>query len=126
MTGDKENVATATTSSTSAAGSNPVSDLARSSQVSLFSVVLKGRRVFQAEETKATPVFGSASTFGSGTGFAGFTSTAEARNGGTTANGAEEETPDEEECQAEFQPLVQLQEVETTTGEEAETTLVDL
>ena len=80
----------------------------------------------QAEETKVTPVFGSSSTFGSGTGFAGFASTAEARNGGTTASGAEEETQDEEECQAEFQPLVQLQEVETTTGEEAETTLVDL
>ncbi|KAK9837640.1 hypothetical protein WJX74_001828 [Apatococcus lobatus] len=101
MAGDKEEAATATTSSTSAAGSNP------------------------AEETKATPVFGSASTFSSGTGFAGFTSTAEARNGGTTASGADEENADEEECQAEFQPLVQLQEVETTTGEEAETTLVD-
>ena len=80
----------------------------------------------QAEEVKSTPVFGSASTFASGPGFAGFASTAEARNGGTAATGTEEETPDEEECQAEFQPLVQLQEVETTTGEEAETTLVDL
>jgi hypothetical protein len=32
----------------------------------------------------------------------------------------------EEDCAAEFKPVVQLQEVETTTGEEAETVLADL
>ncbi|GMH34053.1 hypothetical protein BSKO_01887 [Bryopsis sp. KO-2023] len=37
-----------------------------------------------------------------------------------------EETAEEEECKAEFKPLVQLDEVETTTGEEAETLILEL
>ena len=32
----------------------------------------------------------------------------------------------EEECQAEFKPVVQLEEVETSTGEEDEECMVDL
>lgn len=32
----------------------------------------------------------------------------------------------EEECQAEFRPIVQLEEVERVSGEEGETTLADL
>lgn len=35
-------------------------------------------------------------------------------------------TAEEEECSAEFQPIVQLQEVETVSGEEAENILGDL
>lgn len=37
-----------------------------------------------------------------------------------------EEAPQEEECKAEFKPLVQLEEVETTTGEEEEATILEL
>ena len=40
--------------------------------------------------------------------------------------GEPEEGADEEDCSAEFQPLVQLNEVETVSGEEAENVLVDL
>jgi Ran-binding protein 1 len=42
------------------------------------------------------------------------------------AAGEGEEKADEEECSAEFQPVVQLQEVETVSGEEAENILTDL
>ena len=35
-------------------------------------------------------------------------------------------TAEEEDCSAEFQPIVQLQEVETVSGEEAENILGDL
>lgn len=75
-----------------------------------------------------TPVFGSSSTFGAGTGFGGF-----AGVNAAASSHAEDETPPEEgtgeteeECQAEFRPLVQLEEVERVSGEEGETTLVDL
>ena len=37
-----------------------------------------------------------------------------------------EDGADEEDCSAEFAPLVQLNEVETVSGEEAENILVDL
>ena len=40
--------------------------------------------------------------------------------------GETEEGADEEDCSVEFQPLVQLNEVETVSGEEAENVLVDL
>ena len=40
--------------------------------------------------------------------------------------GEGEENADEEDCSAEFAPVVQLNEVETVSGEEAENTLVDL
>ena len=40
--------------------------------------------------------------------------------------GDNEEGAEEEDCSAEFQPIVQLNEVETETGEESETILVDL
>ena len=39
---------------------------------------------------------------------------------------AGEAAGDDEECGAEFKPLVQLSEVETVSGEEAETSLCDL
>lgn len=81
------------------------------------------------EEVKATPIFGSGSAFGAGTGFAGFTGAvtpigADA-NQADAAEGDEGANP-EEECQAEFKPVVQLDEVETSTGEEEETSLLEL
>lgn len=75
-----------------------------------------------------TPVFGSGSTFGAGTGFAGFTgvsNTSTAQNS-EAAEGEEGDAAPEEECQAEFKPVVQLDEVETTTGEEEEESLLEL
>jgi hypothetical protein len=74
-------------------------------------------------------VFGSGSAFGAGTGFAGFTGVAPAAAAATTDGAAatgEEEAGPEEECQAEFKPIVHLDEVETTTGEEHESALVEL
>ncbi|BDA46598.1 probable ran-specific GTPase-activating protein [Coccomyxa sp. Obi] len=88
----------------------------------------------KGEETKAaspSPVFGSASTFGAGTGFGGF------KGVSTTASSSQAEKPEddtppeegtgetEEECQAEFRPIVQLEEVERVSGEEGEKTLAD-
>jgi Ran-binding protein 1 len=76
-----------------------------------------------------TPVFGASSTFGAGSGFAGFTgvtSTAAAPAESSAAADEEESTAPEEECQAEFKPVVQLEEVETTTGEEDETALAEM
>ena len=74
-------------------------------------------------ESPAAPVFGSAATF-TGTGFGGFTLNASVagKESGDAANGGEEEAsssgngPDadpEAECQAEFKPLVTLDEVAT-------------
>ncbi|KAK9812010.1 hypothetical protein WJX73_008384 [Symbiochloris irregularis] len=71
------------------------------------------------------PVFGSSSTFGTGGGFAGFkgveqpAAQPEAEEDGAGAGG------EDDECAAEFKPLVQLSEVETVSGEEAETALCD-
>jgi hypothetical protein len=77
------------------------------------------------------PVFGS-----SGGGFAGFTGAGFGAFSATSsapaaAKGEEEEGGDdgpavEEECQAEFKPLVHLDEVETSTGEEEEASLLEL
>eukprot|EP00775_Hariotina_reticulata_P006441 gene6441-6670_t len=81
------------------------------------------------EEVKPTPVFGSGSAFGAGTGFAGFTGVSSAAQTGAVA-AADGEDDDaaavEEECQAEYKPVVQLEEVETSTGEEDETSLLEL
>ncbi|KAF8069562.1 RANBP1C [Scenedesmus sp. PABB004] len=85
------------------------------------------------EEPKPTPVFG-AGTFGGATGFAGFTGVpASSSDGGAAGAGAGGEGGDEddaaaaeEECQAEYKPVVQLEEVETSTGEEDEQALVEL
>lgn len=41
-------------------------------------------------------------------------------------NEDEEEAGNDEECAAEYTPVVQLQEVETSTGEETETPLFDV
>lgn len=77
-------------------------------------------------------VFGSGLA---GTGFAGFTGVsssapapAAAPAAGAAADGGGDEEGDdpEAECQAEFKPLVQLEEVETSTGEEDEDCLIDL
>lgn len=81
---------------------------------------------------QATPIFGSGTAFGAGTGFAGFTATsagpAADNNAAAAAAGEEDgdEAAPEEECQAEFKPVVQLQEVETSTGEEDEEALLEL
>jgi Ran-binding protein 1 len=75
-------------------------------------------------------VFGSATTFGAGSGFAGFTGVSSSTPAAAAANeddgGEEDGAAGEEECQAEFKPIVQLEEVETLTGEEDEAALVDL
>jgi Ran-binding protein 1 len=68
------------------------------------------------------PIFGS--TFGTTGGFSAFAGSKAVSTGadGETAAGAEVE----EECRAEFTPLVQLDEVETNTGEENEECLLEL
>lgn len=74
-----------------------------------------------------TPIFGASSTFG-GTGFGGFSGVAAKAAGGNEGaaeEGGEEEAAAEEECQAEFKPVVQLDEVEVSTGEEDEEALFD-
>jgi Ran-binding protein 1 len=86
-----------------------------------------------------TPIFGASSTFG-GTGFGGFSGAAaagaakpaagEAGEGDAAAAAGEggeegEEAGPEEDCKAEFQPIVQLDEVEVSTGEEEEEALFD-
>eukprot|EP00887_Chlorella_sp_A99_P001038 scaffold14.g1038.t1 len=71
------------------------------------------------------PIFGSNASFG-GTGFGGFAGVVKAEASGDGAAGAEdEEAAAEEECSAEFKPVVQLEEVEVSTGEEDETPLFD-
>lgn len=74
-----------------------------------------------------TPVFGSSSTFGGATGFGGFAGVEKPEHD-AAEGGAEEGTAGEgeEDCSAEFKPLVQLEEVERVSGEEAEDCLVDL
>lgn len=82
------------------------------------------------EASSPTPIFGSASTFGTGSGFAGFTGVDTSKSAAvvsqTGENNEEEETGNDEECAAEYAPVVQLQEVETSTGEETETALFDV
>ena len=82
------------------------------------------------EANSSAPIFGSASTFGTGSGFAGFTGvdTSKSKTVASTSaeNEEEEETANDEECAAEYTPVVQLQEVETSTGEETETALFDV
>jgi Ran-binding protein 1 len=83
------------------------------------------------EEVKPTPVFGQAFATGTGGGFAGFTgvSTTGPSDSGAApaADGEDEEgAAAEEECQAEYKPVVQLEEVETSTGEEDEEALTEL
>ena len=79
----------------------------------------------------AAPIFGAASTFGAGTGFGGFAGLAKAEpraeggEGGEGEDGGDEGAADEEECAAEFKPVVQLEEVEVSTGEEEEEALFD-
>lgn len=78
---------------------------------------------------QATPVFGSGTAFGSGGGFAAFTGVPAAASGEAAAAAGEEEddaAAAEEECQAEYKPVVQLEEVETSTGEEDEESLLEL
>lgn len=85
-----------------------------------------------AQAASPSPVFGSASTFGAGTGFGGFKGVSTAASS-RQAEKPEDDTPPEEgtgeteeECQAEFRPIVQLEEVERVSGEEGEETLADL
>eukprot|EP01025_Chloroclados_australasicus_P028411 TRINITY_DN2816_c0_g1_i6.p1 TRINITY_DN2816_c0_g1~~TRINITY_DN2816_c0_g1_i6.p1 ORF type:complete len:235 (+),score=55.97 TRINITY_DN2816_c0_g1_i6:232-936(+) len=80
------------------------------------------------EEAKSspTPIFGSG--FGTTGGFAGFTGVSGAapkKEDGGEADAAEE-AAEEEECKAEFTPLVQLEEVETSTGEENEEVMLEI
>jgi Ran-binding protein 1 len=89
----------------------------------------------EATANTATPIFGSAASFGGG-GFGGFsavdTSKTFASSSGKKADDAaeaskddEEQAADEEECKAEFTPVVQLPEVEASSGEEHEASLLD-
>jgi Ran-binding protein 1 len=68
-------------------------------------------------------VFGAG--FNSGGGFAAF-SGAQAETTKAEDGGEGEDEHAEEECKAEFTPLVQLEEVEKTTGEENEDCLLEL
>ena len=82
--------------------------------------------IYISQAPAPAPIFGAASTFGAGTGFGGFTGVA-AKAEGEEAEGEEgEDASPEEECAAEFKPIVQLDEVEVSTGEEEEETLFDL
>eukprot|EP00894_Picocystis_sp_ML_P001824 jgi/Pico_ML_1/52341/g3058.t1 len=85
------------------------------------------------EEKKTPPTFGSATAFGGDKGLGGFaaaaaqaardaTSFPSKSSGDATAEEEEQAAGEgeEEECKAEFQPLVQLEEVATSTGEEDE------
>lgn len=67
------------------------------------------------------PVFGAG--FNSEGGFAAFSGAA---GGAPKAEEGDGDDGDEEECKAEFTPLVQLDEVEKTTGEENEELLLEL
>lgn len=79
------------------------------------------------QEQTTTPIFGSASTFGAGGGFAGFTGAPAAKAGDVDGDAGDgDDAAPEEECKAEFKPIVQLDEVETTTGEEEENLVADL
>ena len=84
----------------------------------------------QTDQSSPTPVFGSAATFGAGTGFGGFSADAGAFGSkpaeGAAAGAEGNEDHQEEECSATFKPVVELEEVETTTGEELETALIEL
>ncbi|KDD75747.1 RanBP1 domain-containing protein, partial [Helicosporidium sp. ATCC 50920] len=80
-----------------------------------------------AAETKAptsTPIFGSVSTFGTGGGFGGFAAGA-AENSEADRAEDDDEGAEEEECRAEFEPTVKLEEVEVNTGEEDEDILFE-
>lgn len=91
-----------------------------------------------ATETKPTTgIFGSGTTFGAGGGFGAFgggggfgavpaAAVAKPEEEGEEAGAADEEGAPEEECQAEFKPIVQLEEVEKSTGEESEDVLLEL
>lgn len=79
--------------------------------------------IYSLQAPAPTPIFGAASTFGTGTGFGGFTGVVPKAEGEGEED-AEEGT--EEECAAEFKPIVQLDEVEVSTGEEEEEALFDL
>lgn len=83
----------------------------------------------EAEETKVpapNPIFGAASTFGAGTGFGGFNGvTAKAEGEEVEGEDGGDDAAAEEECGAEFKPVVQLDEVEVSTGEEEEENLFD-
>lgn len=79
-------------------------------------------------------MFGQAFATGTGGGFAGFTgisnaagSSGDAPAAAAAADGEEDDgAAPEEECQAEYKPVVQLEEVETSTGEEDEEALTEL
>lgn len=80
-----------------------------------------------SQEQTTTPIFGSASTFGAGGGFAAFTGAPVAKADDADGDAGDgDEAAAEEECKAEFKPVVQLDEVETTTGEEEENLVADL
>ncbi|PSC69770.1 RAN binding [Micractinium conductrix] len=83
----------------------------------------------EAKPASPTPIFGASATFGAGTGFGGFGGVAASATSGDAAaageEGGEEEAATEEECQAEFKPVVQLEEVAVSTGEEEEEALFD-
>lgn len=79
----------------------------------------------QMQAPAPTPIFGSAATFGTSTGFGGFIGLATKAEGEGEEEGGDDEAP-EEECKAEFKPIVQLEEVDVSTGEEDEECLMDL
>ncbi|CAG9464178.1 unnamed protein product [Pedinophyceae sp. YPF-701] len=89
----------------------------------------EAKPVEQAEgsEQKQQFVFGAGSALGTGGGFGAFAAQgAAAAPANKDADGGDDDAPgEEEECQAEFKPVVQLEEVETKTGEEDEEPLFE-
>ena len=78
------------------------------------------RRASQVASPAPAPIFGSAATFTSG-GFGGFSGAGFGATASSPAKDGDDDGPaDDAECQATFTPVVQLQEVETKTGEEDE------
>lgn len=75
-----------------------------------------------------TGAFGGGGAFSFGSAAPAFGVPAKPAEGDDGAEGgADDDAPAaEEECQAEFKPVVQLEEVETRSGEEDEEALVDL
>ncbi|CAD7705310.1 unnamed protein product [Ostreobium quekettii] len=71
-----------------------------------------------SQDASKAPIFGSQFKFGQQQGFSGFSGVSPVEEPKAADDG--EEPAGEEECQAEFKPVVQLAEVQTTTGEEDE------
>lgn len=78
-----------------------------------------------SQDASKTPIFGSQFKFGQQQGFSGFSGVSPAAESKAAGQDDGDEQAGEEECQAEFKPVVQLAEVQTTTGEEDEEVVLE-